>query len=395
MEFFVGGLITSSGVIYAALIDEFNKSRAETAWVSSLAVSTYYLFSPLGAVLSERYGCWVVALLGTLACSIGLLSSSFATSLPMLYLTYSLVWGMGASLVYFADLLILTKYFKARLAFANGIMALGGAIGGSVLSPTMQQLFIHVGLASMFRVLSGAFLILSGFALVYRPRRSVFPQSGDVTEAQKEKKRLFDCEILRNKAFLMWIAVIFIFMLGYMVPFVHLVRLAEDIGIDKTRASLLLTFVTVGSGFGRVIFGRISDIRRLNRVYIAQIAFLVVGLSNFVVPLTESYAVLAVAAFIFGLFGGCYLIINPVIVCDILGPQKVSYGLGMTFFVIAIPRTLGPLIAGWIYDGLQSYAIAFYSLGATTCLSAILATFVPLLLRKQAEYIVNNNDNEP
>ena len=30
MQFFVGGLITSSGVIYAALVDEFNKSRAET-----------------------------------------------------------------------------------------------------------------------------------------------------------------------------------------------------------------------------------------------------------------------------------------------------------------------------------------------------------------------------
>ena len=30
MEFFGGGLITSSGVIYAALIDEFDKSRAET-----------------------------------------------------------------------------------------------------------------------------------------------------------------------------------------------------------------------------------------------------------------------------------------------------------------------------------------------------------------------------
>ena len=30
MEFFVGGLITSSGVIYAALVDQFNKSRAET-----------------------------------------------------------------------------------------------------------------------------------------------------------------------------------------------------------------------------------------------------------------------------------------------------------------------------------------------------------------------------
>ena len=191
--------------------------------MSSLAVSTYYLFFPLGAVIGERYGCWVVALLGTLACSVGLLSSSFVTSLPMLYLTYSLVWGLGASFVYFADLLILTKHFKSRLAFANGIMALGGAVGGSVLNPTMQQLFIHLGLANTFRVLSAAFLLLSGFALVFRPKRSVCPKNSAANMEHGEKKRMFDWEILENKAFIMWIAVIFIFMLGYMVPFVHLV----------------------------------------------------------------------------------------------------------------------------------------------------------------------------
>ena len=38
MEFFVGGLITSSGVIYAALVDEFNKSRAETGE----SISTFF-----------------------------------------------------------------------------------------------------------------------------------------------------------------------------------------------------------------------------------------------------------------------------------------------------------------------------------------------------------------
>ena len=204
-----------------------------SAWVSSLAVSTYYLFFPLGAILSERFGCWVVALLGTLACSIGLLSSSFVTSLPMLYLTYSVVWGMGASFVYFADLLILTKYFKARLAFANGIMALGGAVGGSILNPTMQQMFIHLGLANMFRVLSGAFLILSAFSLVYRPKRRVFPRNGDAMDSECEKKCTFDWEILKNKAFIMWIAVIFIFMLGYMVPFVHLVSILVIIIINN------------------------------------------------------------------------------------------------------------------------------------------------------------------
>ncbi|XP_015754276.1 PREDICTED: monocarboxylate transporter 10-like [Acropora digitifera] len=383
MEFFVGGMITSSGVIYAALLAEFKKSRAETAWVSSLAVSTYYLFFPLGAFLSERYGCWVVSLVGNLACFVGLLSSSFVTSLPLLYLTYGTVWGIGASFMYFANLLILTRHFKARLAFANGIMALGGAVGGSVLNPTMQQLVIHLGLANMFRVLSVAFLLLSGFSVVYRPRRNGKPQD-DV--AQPEKKPAFAWEILENKTFLMWIAVVFIFMLGYMVPFVHLVRLAEDIGIDKTRASFLLTFVTVGSGLGRVTFGRISDVQRLNRIYIVQVAFLVVGLSNFVVPMTESYVVLAGDAFIFGFFGACYLVLNPVIVCDILGPDKVSYGLGLIFFVIAIPRTVGPLIAGWIFDGLQSYAIAFYTLGATTCVSSIFIFFLTILMRRKGGF---------
>ena len=72
----------------------------------------------------------------------------------MLYLTYSVVWGMGASFVYFADLLILTKYFKARLAFANGIIVLGGAVGGSILNPSMQQMFIHFGLANICSVFS-------------------------------------------------------------------------------------------------------------------------------------------------------------------------------------------------------------------------------------------------
>lgn len=172
--------------------------------------------------------------------------------------------------------------------------------------------------------------------------------------------------------------------------------LAEDIGIDKTRASLLLTFVTVGSAFGRVIVGRLSDIRRFNRVYIVQLAFLVMGFSNFMVPVTESYPILAINAFIFGLFAGAYLILNPVIVCDILGPDKVSYGLGMSFLLLSVPRTLGPLIAGIIYDGLQSYAIAFYIFGGTTCLSAILVTFVSILIRKKVDDKIEGcKNNEP
>ena len=43
MEFFVGGMITSSGVVYSALLDEFNKSRTETG--DNFIINTLILLS--------------------------------------------------------------------------------------------------------------------------------------------------------------------------------------------------------------------------------------------------------------------------------------------------------------------------------------------------------------
>lgn len=106
-------------------------------WVSFFVVFIYYLFFFFGIVVSECYGCWVVVLFGILVCLIGLLSFFFVISFLMLYVIYSLLWGMGVFLVYFVDLLIFIKYFKVRFCFVNGIMVFGGVIGGSVFSLIM------------------------------------------------------------------------------------------------------------------------------------------------------------------------------------------------------------------------------------------------------------------
>lgn len=106
-------------------------------WVSFFVVFIYYLFFFFGIVISECYGCWVVVLFGILVCLIGLLSFFFVISFLMLYVIYSLLWGMGVFLVYFVDLLIFIKYFKVRFCFVNGIMVFGGVIGGSVFSLIM------------------------------------------------------------------------------------------------------------------------------------------------------------------------------------------------------------------------------------------------------------------
>ena len=54
MDFLVGGMITSSGVIYAALLDEFKKSRAETGMIMLHALPFFLMNHKQQSKCSER-----------------------------------------------------------------------------------------------------------------------------------------------------------------------------------------------------------------------------------------------------------------------------------------------------------------------------------------------------
>ena len=186
-----------------------------SAWVSSLGMSALYLFAPVSTTLCQRYGCRVVTIIGGLLCISGLVASSFCTSLPPLYFTYGLVWGLGESLCYFSAFLIIPKYFRAHIALAYGIITCGGAIGGISLSPLTQLLFSSMSVANTFRALAVLYVPVILSSLVFRPVK---------TNVAAIKHRMFDWTILQNKGYLVYALSTSMFMFGYLVPFVHLVR---------------------------------------------------------------------------------------------------------------------------------------------------------------------------
>ena len=156
--------------------------------------------------------------------------------------------------------------------------------------------------------------------------------------------------------------------------------MGEDFGSGKTKASFLITYLMLGSCLGRLLFGRIADLKCCNRLYICQTALLCIGVFSTLVPIASSYSWLALYAFVFGLFEGCYIMLNPVITNDLVGTDKVASALGTSYFFMAFPRSLGPPIAGWIYDYSKSYDVAFYYTGVVTALASCLMFFVPLLM---------------
>ena len=201
-----------------------------SAWVSSLGMSALYLFAPVSTTLCQRYGCRVVTIIGGLLCISGLVASSFCTSLPPLYFTYGLVWGLGESLCYFSAFLILSKYFRARIALAYGIVTCGGAIGGISLSPLTQLLFSSMSVANTFRALAALYIVVILCSLVFRPVK---------TNVAETKHRMFDWTILQNKGYLVYALSTSMFMFGHLVPYVHLVR--------RCHIVCLVVFHEVGS----------------------------------------------------------------------------------------------------------------------------------------------------
>lgn len=192
-----------------------------SAWVTTIASGSMHAFGMVPAVLGNRFGFANVIIFGGIICVGGLFSSSFvAGNVYPLYITYGLVWGFGSCLCYCSALFVLPKFFRARIGLANGIVFLGGPVGSLVLSAVVQKLVKSVGLAKTFQVLAGLqlTLVLCGFVT-----RLIFSCSQEPANFNTDKNFGFDWSIFKNKGYVTLVVALSLFMLAYLVPYVHLV----------------------------------------------------------------------------------------------------------------------------------------------------------------------------
>lgn len=384
-QFVVLGIQNNTGILYKALLEEFKQSKGETAWVLSIGLGMMFLFAPVTSALCERIGCRVVAFIGGLLGVLGFVLSSFVNDIPKLYLTFGLLWGVGASMSYLPTLRSLPYWFERRISLTNGIVTAGSGVGTIAMGPIMQLAINNLGWANAARVLGGVLCLCTIGSLLYRVPSQTDLKDEKAEEADKLRRPpMFDFTVFKNKAFLVWCIALSAFMMGYFVPFVHLPAYAEECGIPNSQSSTLVGMMSVGSTFGRLFFGKLGDHRRMNRLYCFQIAMLLIGVADTLSTLTKSYAGLVVYMLVFGVFDGCFVVFLAVLCADIVGVDKVAAGIGIQFFFMAITSIAGPPLAGVIYDLAQSYQIAFYVAGACSTVATCLLFLVPALMPKES-----------
>lgn len=167
-HFIADGIAFSSGVIFPELLNAFGAKKATTSWIGSLFVGIPLIFGPVAGLFVNKYGCRLTTMVGGVITSVGMLASTFATSVEMLSLTYGVVAGFGLAFIYVPASVMPSFWFEKKRALATGLAVSGSGLGTFAIAPLTDYLVEMYGWRGTMLVLSGITLNFLVFGALFR-----------------------------------------------------------------------------------------------------------------------------------------------------------------------------------------------------------------------------------
>lgn len=398
------GIQNSFGILHLMLVMEHadpedKTSQFKVAWVGALAMGMIFLCSPVVSMFTDSFGCRKTAVSGALLAFIGLLSTSFANSLILRYFTYGILFGCGSSFAFQPSLVILGHYFRQRLGLVNGVVTAGASLFSMGLPVLLDKVASPLGLSRTFQILSIFMLVQALLALTFKP---LLPAGGgmghpgmcpeqeqpgvneqDVSTWSKTLTRIrkyFNLRVFHIVTYRVWAFGVATAVLGYFVPYVHLMNFVKEQFKGTDKEWVLLVCIGASSGVGRLMFGKIGDlIPGLKKIYMQVVSFIALGLMSILIPQCFVFEALIVVCVFLGLCDGCFLTMMAPIAFELVGPMQASQAIGYILGLMALPMTAGPPIAGLLRDYFGNYTVAFSLAGVPPMVGGVVLFFVPLI----------------
>ncbi|KAF0039783.1 hypothetical protein F2P81_008018 [Scophthalmus maximus] len=402
------GIQNSFGILHMMLVKEHadpddQTSQFKVAWVGALAMGMIFFCSPVVSMFTDRFGCRKTAVGGAALAFIGLLSTSFANSLGLRYFTYGILFGCGSSFAFQPSLVILGHYFRQRLGLANGMVTAGASLFSMGLPVLLNKVVEPLGLSRTFQILSLFMLVQALLALTFKP---LLPAGGGMgppgmgpgpAETQTQPgataqggsvwsrtlagfRKYFNLRVFHIVTYRLWAFGVATAVLGYFVPYIHLINFVKERFKDTQKDWVLLVCIGASSGVGRLAFGKIGDlIPGLQKIYMQVVSFIALGLMSMMIPQCTVFEGLAVVCVFLGLCDGCFLTMMAPIAFELVGPMQASQAIGYLLGLMALPMTAGPPIAGLLHDYFGNYTVAFSLAGVPPMVGAVVLFFVPLM----------------
>jgi len=391
---FAGAGFYSFSIFIKPLESEFGWSRSAISLAMSIYMLVHGIAGPFVGHATETHGPRKVMTLFALLAGGCFIGVSFVSSLWSFYLAYTLL-SLGTTGIGFIPVSsVLARWFVRRRGTAIGSAMVGIAAGGLVMAPLVSLIISRFGWRAAF-VLMGLLVWVLGlpvtlFLIKGSPAELGLRPDGDepgTGTAPDPQAALAGASsgaeaggaeagwplraAIRTPTFFWIAAAFFLGPLAQMGMLQHQVPLIVEAGISQAMAASALGLTAGLGGFGKLCFGRISELVPFR--FAIMLCFALQALAVLVLFHAESIAMVWVYVTLFGFAMGGVIVLLPLAVGHFFGLAAFGVIMGTLSLILAIGNASGALLSGLIYDFLGSYR---YAMIAYVCLYAIAAACI-------------------
>jgi MFS family permease len=377
----------SYSVFFVAFLKEFGWSRSLVAGGFSVFILVHGSVSPIVGWLTGRIGSRRVILTGGCVLGCGLLLAAETREWWHLYLAFGGVTAAGYTMAGWIPAVVLVRgWFPSRFGTVMGIASAGIGVGIFALVPFAQFLIDLVGWRWAFRALAALIVgwLLPATARLIREPPSI--EASDSVPKLRSSHAIPDtgaywtlATAVRDWHFWGLAGVFFTGNFVTQMLFVHQVAYLVDHGVSPLAAASVGGLAGLVSIAGKMGGGAFSDRAGRELAYSLSFGCVVASVGTLVLAgrypasgLPYLYAVLI------GLGYGGMAPLAPAAASDLFSGPAFSTIFSTVYAALCLGIASGAWVAGRIFDGTGSYALALWlALGMAVLSPALLWVVAP------------------
>jgi MFS family permease len=370
-------------VLVVPLDATFHWGRASISGAYALGLIIAGLMGvPIGSLVDRR-GARLLMSCGSALAGLALFGLARVATLWQFYLLWSGGLGLAMALtLYPVTFTVVANWFVRKRGTALAVLTLVGGLSSPICIPLAGVLVAHVGWRSTLVVLGLAQLLIAlplhALLLRRHPEDLGLSPDGEPAlpiQADAPLPGATLSEALESPVFWLLTASLALVMLGSTVVFVHQVAFMISRGTDAVLAATLSGMLGLASLPGRYIFNMLSSGISAQKLLTLSVVAQAVGIVVLVQASSLGWLILYVV--IYGCAYGAFSPLRASVMADHFGRRAYGAITAVQGIPVAVCGGLGPLAAGWLYDGLHHYEVAFWLCAGAFLLAAIGIALAP------------------
>ncbi|MCI6158078.1 MAG: OFA family MFS transporter [Selenomonadaceae bacterium] len=379
------GIHLSIGSVYAwsvltrPIMEQLGFSLSQTTWAFSLAILFLGFSAGFLGKYVEKYGPRRSGLVSMCFFGAGMFGTALALhlgSLPLLYLFYGCIGGIGLGVGYITPVSTLVKYFPDHRGFATGLAIMGFGFAALLAGPVMQALTVRFGLVGNFLILGTVYMVMIGASSLYlkAPETQTEREGSAVTHLAHG---MTAAEAMHTWQFgaLWWIFFINI-TCGIGLLAVASPMAQEVVGMDAARAASMVGIIGLLNGGGRIAWSTLSDYLGRGVTYLLFFA-LETGAFALLADTRDALAFQALVFLIISCYGGGFSCM-PAYLSDLFGTRELSAIHGRILTAWGVAGVVGPTLISLLRERTQGYTAILLLFAALFVLNFLIAAVLKM-----------------